>query len=263
MSVETRTIRGRTYVTRTVREGKKVKKQHLGPITNPVNKLLLDQDRLDQANAKHQRSAIAHEKEQLEAFEAVISLLDLFVAKHRLLQNAIKNEPRPGVPMKSETPANVDIHEKLESLPGAHAVSRLRRLANEGNEEAQAELTEFVCSSYEVADAIFNPVRTARSLLKEAMSGGEFLLGLSIDEWIDHKIDLINLQNVDDPIARCMREYFVVADLSAMHAAVAAARPNLTKADRKHFQGLADRALKRLHGVAKLMQQLVAGSESE
>ena len=147
------------------------------------------------------------------------------------------------------------VRKVIETLPGAHALSELRRLANDGNEAAQSELDGLVQSSSELVEAIFDPIRTARKLVTQSIAGDDYLVAKSVEKQLDEKINASALLNSEDPITKMLGECTAIAWLDATRCGVAATRATERKSDRSHFQALADRSYRRLQRITEALRR--------
>lgn len=267
MAINLRTINGKSYVTETRRERGKLVQTHVGAYSNPCAQYLYRESQWNNALAKRLRretTSIRKESREIEnSMKQIVSITDRFPILDRL----IRNHPRNGRPMRNrdkdrrrrrnrsaEKPEAQSVDLAAERLPAKRAFGRLCREADQGDPDAIRKLEELVSQAPYLLESIADLIGLVRESVLRVMSAKNNILRQALDAKISRMKESIKVDQTRDPILGMTAELVAVSYLDAMRCSLHAAKEYENRTDADHFQGLADRSLRRFKRIQQVYQ---------
>ncbi len=253
MSFETRTIAGRKYLTKTIREGSDIKKIHIGPLSNPAVALTHRRMRLLAAETQAAREAAAQEIKMDRLIDRQFQLLHAFGARLRSFRKLTTRNSNQRVPVLGITPDLNQLKRELDQLPKSRVLARLVREANAGCVNSRKLLDEIRKRSCDLVDSVTDLVALTKDSVLNTLSKDDYLLRTSFEQRVDRAIAQIKAGSLDEPLAVMTSELVAIAWLDAVRCAANAAMDHATKSDAKYWEDRSDRAQRRF---SRLVNQL-------
>ncbi|MCD0459093.1 hypothetical protein [Roseiconus lacunae] len=255
MSIEKRTIRGKPYVTQSVRMGDKVTKFHLGPYDDLAPQLLFRWRRL--GNIEFQNSLEAFRSNQTLNREIArsLDLLQSFVERWKFVitYSTTRVHTRMKENMMNENVPDLEqLRIEIAKLPPSHRIVAISRRADNGCEASRTILDHLADQADGLAASMFDVIQFSKNQVIDAIAGESYSVQLAIKRLLKSEIEKLESQlaHADDPICQMFCRVVGVAWLDALRCTLEAARSTVAAADQLKLQTQADRACRRFASLA-------------
>lgn len=258
MSIEIRQCEAQQYVTRTIREGDKVRKIHLGNLADPSIQYIFRSYRL-----KKQEKQIAAELvvEAIDRTCEISPLMGLLEASTKHLPTLTRfSNPKTlqGIVMPDEPPDIANLRIELEKLPVPKRVNELCRLADDGDADAQRMINRLFWQVDGLSRSLFNVVTLAKDQIRRDLAGDSYVTQKAIEEQMNETVEVLfeNSCAKKTPLRRMYCEILAVAWLDALRCTLSLSRGDANASMQKKLETNADRACRRFSKLSAVFSKL-------
>ena len=248
MAVEKRRGTLKHYYTRVLRVGGKLQKRYVGRLSNPIVGVLIREEQLRKAEEAARSAALIAEIETAKKGESQLVQIARSSDGWKVLLRLSNLQLRSTAtfPMSKNTTTD---------LPKLQELTRVCRLANDGDQAANRQLYQWVNAAPGLIDQSINALALARETLLAtfASESAETLALLRVK--LEREADELVGTAEGDPLLKHYAEAVALAKMDVMRCSLARMRADSDLYTMRYWEGALERSQKRWERIHKAFQK--------
>lgn len=248
MAVEKRRGTFKQYYTRVWRIGGKLKKSYVGRLSNPIVGVLIRDEKLRKAEEAARVAALIEEVETAKQSESRLIQIarssDGWKVLLRLSNFQLRSTAMFPMPKKATT-----------DLPKLQELTRVCRLANDGDQAANSQLNHWINAVPELLDQSINALELARETLLATFANESHetlaLLRVKLEREADELVEAAE----EDPLLKHYAEAVALAKMDLMRCSLARMRADADLYTMRYWEGALGRSQQRWSKISKAFQK--------
>lgn len=259
MAWEKRTTSNRSYYTKSRRHDGRVKRQYVGPQSDPVVRIIAAGDALNRAESKAAVVAVRAEQDRFKTLEPLLDDLVAQVQESQEISLLVCGYRRRKGALEA-----VRFREYKSSQSGCdrgEVVTRelfqhLARRANLGDRAAAVRLREILEDNPEIWQGVRDLAQHAKRSLIDLIADGNAVLREAVSLQVEELHRSLRQEATDETLERMLIDHIVVCWLELYFVRTAAMQPQKHNKDRRFWEQRLKNANARFHSALKELAML-------